>query len=140
MNWMVYAAISALALAAADVLVKLASGKVSNSLGMLLYGVVPFLAGLIWYIADSKSETAIVNPIGIVYALGVGVGFASVTFGLYAAFSAGAPVSLASPLIRLGGLLAASLFGILVFKEPFSLRYGVGLVMACGGLYLMLTR
>jgi transporter family protein len=137
---MVYAALSALALGAADVLVKLASGKVSNSLGMLLYGLVPFLAGLIWFLARNKAAVAVANPIGIVYALGVGVGFASVTFGLYAAFSAGAPVSLASPLIRLGGLLAASLFGILVFKEPFSFRYGAGLIMASGGLYLMLTR
>lgn len=38
MSWMLYAAVAAGALAAADVLMTMAAGKVANSLGMLIYG------------------------------------------------------------------------------------------------------
>ena len=47
MSWMLYAAVAAGALAAADVLVKMAAGKVANSLGMLIYGAAAFGIGLI---------------------------------------------------------------------------------------------
>ena len=46
MSWMFYAVVAAAALAAADVFVKLASGKLPNSLGTLLYGAVAFAVGL----------------------------------------------------------------------------------------------
>ncbi len=38
MSWIVYAVATAFALAAADFLVKLAAGRLSSSLAMLLYG------------------------------------------------------------------------------------------------------
>ena len=39
---------STFALAGADVFVKLASGKLSNSLGVLIFGTCTFLVGLTW--------------------------------------------------------------------------------------------
>ncbi|MGV3774135.1 MAG: hypothetical protein ACO1QB_14640 [Verrucomicrobiales bacterium] len=140
MNWLLYAGMAAVALAAADVMVKLASGKVSNSLGMLLYGVIPFGAGLVWFIIRLRNEVAVAHPMGVVYGLGVGVMFASVTFCMYAAFSAGAPMTVTSPVIRLGGLILASIAGVLIWKEPITLRYVLGLCLTCGGMYLILTR
>lgn len=46
MNWITFALFSAGALAAADICVKLAAGKLSNSLGLLIYGscTIPFKA------------------------------------------------------------------------------------------------
>jgi len=141
MNWILYAAGAALALAAADVCVKLAAGRLPNSLGMLLYGSVAFATGLIWYGVDRvRGEPARVHLDGVLYALCVGVTFTLVTFGMYAAFRAGAPLSLASPLVRLGGLLAASVVGVMVWKEPVNARYVCGVVLAFAGLYLMMTR
>jgi hypothetical protein len=52
MSWMLYAAVAAGALAAADVLVKMAAGKVPNSLGMLIYGAAAFGIGLVWFVVD----------------------------------------------------------------------------------------
>ena len=43
MIWIPYALITAFALAAADFFVKLAAGKLSNSLALLIYGSSAFL-------------------------------------------------------------------------------------------------
>jgi drug/metabolite transporter (DMT)-like permease len=141
MNWVIYAIAAAIALAAGDALVKLASGKIPDSLGMLLYGFVPFATGLLWCFLDRQriSEFAL-KPASVICGFGVGITFTLVTIGLYAAFRLGAPISLASPLIRLGGLILASLVGLAAWNEPANARYLIGLVFACSGLYLMVTR
>jgi drug/metabolite transporter (DMT)-like permease len=139
MNWGIYIIGAALALAIADILVKFVSGKIPDSLGMLLYGSVPFLAGLVWFIFDPK-KALFHSPAAVLPALGVGVSFALVTFCMYAAFRHGAPISLASPSIRLGGLVLASAAGLIFWKEPLTLRYLLGLGLIAAGLYLMLTR
>ena len=52
MSWIFYAAVAAVSLAAADVFVKIAAGKVPNSLGTLIYGTVAFGVGLTWFVID----------------------------------------------------------------------------------------
>jgi len=141
MNWVFFASISAVALASADLCVKLAAGKLSNSLALLLYGSCTFLTGLGWVVADKlRGADFFVQPLGVAAAVGVGVAFSAVTIGLYFTFGAGAPVSLASPLVRIGGLLIASMVGLLLFQEGFTGRYLVGLVLAIAGVYLIVTR
>jgi uncharacterized membrane protein len=137
-NWIIYAVGAAVALAVADVLVKLAAGKLPSSLGLLLYGCVPFATGLIWFLWDrSRNVSMAVQPQAIMFAVGVGVAFTLVTIALYGAFRAGAPISVASPLIRLAGLLIASVVGVVFWKEGISTRYVLGMVLSVAGLYLI---
>jgi drug/metabolite transporter (DMT)-like permease len=141
MNWVVLALISAGALASADLCVKMAAGKLSNSLALLLYGGCTFMTGLGWVVADKlRGADFFAQPAGVAAALGVGVAFSAVTIGLYFTFGAGAPVSLASPLVRIGGLLIASLVGLLLFQEDFTWQYLLGMVLAVGGVGLIVTR
>ena len=74
---------------------------------------------------------------GIITGLGVGVAFACVTFGLYATF-AQLPVSVASPLIRVGGIVVVSLIGILLFREKTSPLYFFGMILTLSGLSLLI--
>jgi drug/metabolite transporter (DMT)-like permease len=141
MNWIIYAAATAVALALADFSVKLAAGKLSNSLAMLLYGSSTFLFGLGWVLWQRYHHVPqFAQTSGILAALSVGIIFSLVTLGLYASFGAGAPISVASPFIRLGGLLLASLAGLILLREPLSGRYVLGLALACTGVYLIITR
>jgi transporter family protein len=141
MNWLSYAIVTAITLALADFCVKLAAGKLSNSLAILIYGSCTFLFGLGWVLWQrSQNVPQFAQPAGVLAALGVGIAFSGVTLGLYASFSAGAPISLVSPLIRLGGLLFASVAGLVFFQEPLTWRYVLGMLLACGGLYLIITR
>jgi len=139
MTWGFYILGAAVALAIADILVKFVSGKIPDSLGMLLYGAVPFTTGLTWFLLDPRKH-ALKPSFSLVPALGVGVMFTLVTFCMYAAFRNGAPISTASPAIRLGGLVLASAAGLIFWNEPLSLRYLVGLAFVGSGIYLMLTR
>ena len=141
MTWMIYAAVAATALAAADVFVKLAAGKLPNSLGTLLYGSVAFGVGLTWYVTDrARNGAGHASSACILYALGVGVAFSAVTVSLYGAFRAGAPLSVTSPLVRLAGLIVASLCGIVMWNEPVTPRYITGVCLAVAGVYLIVTR
>jgi drug/metabolite transporter (DMT)-like permease len=140
-NWLPYAVATALALAIADVLVKAAAGKLSNSIALLLYGICTFLIGLSWVLWQrAHGEPQYAQPVARLAGLGVGIVFSFVTLGLYATFGAGAPISVASPAIRLGGLVLVSLVGLTFLQEPLTWRYIVGMLMACGGIYLIITR
>ena len=141
MHWIVFAAGAAVAMASADLCIKLAAGKLSNSLGLLIYGSCTFLAGLTWVLWQRFQGVEFqVQPQGLWAAVGVGLSFSLVTAGLYFTFGAGAPVSLASPMVRLGGLILASLIGITAFGEPFTWRMALGALMCGGGVYLVVTR
>lgn len=140
-NWIFIAAGTAVLLASADVFVKLASGKLSNSFVLVIFGICTFSIGIIWVIWQRfQGVPQFIEPRGALAAFAMGITFSFVTLGLYLTFGAGAPISLASPLIRLGGLLLASFVGLMFFQEPFSWRYGFGVLMVCGGLYLIITR
>lgn len=139
--WIIYASFTALFLALADSFVKFASGRLSNSVALLVYGACTFTTGLTWVLIQYVRGVALrAQPVGVLYALGVGVCFSGVTVGLYLTFGAGAPISVASPLIRLGGLAVASVVGLTILGEPLTLRYVVGMCLVFGGLYLIVAR
>jgi len=48
MRWLPYALLCSIFLASADFFVKLASSKVSSSMGMFIYGTTTFTLGLAW--------------------------------------------------------------------------------------------
>ncbi len=128
-------------MAAADSFVKLAANRISSSLGLLIYGSCTFLTGLGWTIWNyMHGAPQFARPAGFLCALGVGVAFSSVTVCLYRTFEANAPISVAMPLIRLSGLFLVVLLGLVILREPLSLRYILGLLLACTGLYLVVTR
>ena len=76
MRWFPYALVCSIFLASADFFVKLASNKISSSMGMLIYGVTTFTIGLVWvsYLKLTKQPLLITRP-GLLYAIAVGVAF-----------------------------------------------------------------
>lgn len=140
-TWIFYAAGTAILLASADVMVKFAAGRLSNSIAMLLFGSATFIISAGWIMLERlRGIPQVAQPVGMLVATAVGITFTFVTVGLYVTFAAGAPISLASPTIRLGGLMLASLAGILIFREPFTWRYVAGIALAISGIYLIITR
>jgi uncharacterized membrane protein len=140
MRWLPYALLCSIFLASADFFVKLASNKISSSMGMLVYGATTFTVGLIWVgsLKLTKQPLLITRP-GLLYSLAVGLAFSTVTILLYLTF-ARVNVSLGSPTIRVTGILLASMLGILLLHEPFTWRYLIGLILTIVGIALIVFR
>jgi uncharacterized membrane protein len=140
MRWLPYALICSIFLALADFFVKLASNKISASLGMFIYGSTTFLISLVWigYVKFTGQTLLITKP-GLWYSLAVGVAFTGVTLLLYVTF-ARVSVSVGSPTIRVIGIVLASLLGILILREPFTWRYLLGIILTVAGIVLIVLR
>jgi len=140
LRWLPYALLCSVFLASADFFVKLASNKISSSMGMLIYGATTFVIGFIWvsYLKFTKQSLLITQP-GLLYAIAVGVAFGGVTILLYLTF-APVNVSIGSPTIRVIGILLASMLGILLLHEPFTWRYLIGLILTVAGVALIVFR
>jgi drug/metabolite transporter (DMT)-like permease len=119
----------------------MAAGKIPTSLGLIFQGVFALAIGLGWLLWQrSQGLSQSMQPLGLMAGIGVGLAFPLVTLGLYITFGSGAPVSVASPVIRLGGLLLVSLVGLTLLQEPLTWRYALGMLLACGGICLIITR
>jgi len=140
MRWFPYALACSIFLASADFFIKLASNKISSSIGMLIYGATTFTVGLIWvgYLKLTNQLLLITQP-GVLFSIAVGIAFSAVTILLYLTF-AHVSVSLGSPTIRVLGILIASLLGILLLHEPFTWRYLIGLILTIAGVALIILR
>ena len=140
MRWIPYALLCSIFLASADFFVKLASNKISSSMGMLVYGATTFTVGLTWvgYMKVTEQPLLITQQ-GLLYSLAVGIAFSVVTLLLYLTF-ARISVSIGSPTIRVMGILIASMFGIFLLHEPITWRYLLGLLLTVAGVALIVFR
>ena len=140
MRWLPYALVCSVFLASADFFVKLASSKISASMGMFVYGATTFTVGLTWVCYMKLThQPLLITRQGLLYSLAVGVAFSIVTLLLYLTF-ARVNVSVGSPTIRVTGILLASLLGILLLHEPFTWRYLIGLILTVAGVALVVFR
>lgn len=139
-RWLPYALACSAFLAAADFFVKLATSKISASLGMFIYGATTFIISLFWigYVKFTGQTLLITKP-GLFYSLAVGIAFSGVTLLLYLTF-ARISVSVGSPTIRVIGIVIASLLGILILHEPITWRYLLGVILTMAGITLIILR
>jgi bacterial/archaeal transporter family protein len=139
-RWLPYALACSVFLAIADFFIKLASPKISASMGMFIYGATTFAVGLAWVsYLKITGQPFLITPSGLLYSIAVGLSFSFVTILLYLTF-AHVSVSLGSPTIRLAGIVIASLLGILILGEPFTWRYALGILLAISGVALIVLR
>jgi len=140
MRWLPYALACAIFLAAADFFIKLASSKISASMGMFIYGATTFTVGLLWVsYLKFTGQPLFITPTGLLYSIAVGAAFSGVTILLYLTF-ARVSVSIGSPTVRVIGIVITSLLGILILREPFTLRYAIGLILTIAGVALIILR
>lgn len=137
-NWLLFAGAAMVCLATADFCLKLASTRISGPLAAVIYGVFAFLVAVFWVLmARSRGEAFRFSWTGALYCVFVGIFFGLVVVFVYQTFAAGAPISLASPLIRAGGIVLVSLAGILILREHITPRYVLGFLLSLLGLYLL---
>ncbi len=127
-------------LALADFCIKQSAGKISPSLGTLVYAATAVAIPLVWTIWSSANGGLEVTREGILWSIGIGIAFSIFTGLMFLVFTAGVNLSIGTPVIRLGGIVIAATLGIVVFREGVNLQYILGFVLAFAGILLVVTR
>ena len=136
-----YALLTVLCLASADYFLKISSTRISNSLGALVYALAVILVPAIWVACQKWSgDTFLITAEGVLASVMVGISFSLVVVFLSIVFASGGNLSVAASTIRLSALVLASGLGIAVLREPFNLRYALGVVLAFIGIFFIVTR
>lgn len=142
MNWIVFAVLTIISYAIFDFFLKLSAERIHGGLGGFLINLVATLV-LLAFIAYNKlrGETLTTpKPGGILYSIlaGISIGFATIFF--MKMFSANVNLSIGIPFVRIGIVLLASMLGILLLKEGFTIRYVIGMLLALLSLYLIIGK
>jgi uncharacterized membrane protein len=128
------------ALGFADFALKRASGRISPSLGTLIYAVSAMFPPLVWTVWTRAHYPLLVTRDGVMWSVLTGFAFGAFAGLLFFLFSQGVNLSIGTPVIRLGGIAFAALLGIIVLREPFDVRSLIGFVFAAIGITLIATR
>lgn len=126
-------------LALADFSIKQSAGKISSSLGTLIYAGAALFMPLVWVVWTQVRGEIEVTASGIAWSVTTGLLFSVFTGLLFLLFAAGANLSFAVPIVRAGGLTLAAVLGVVLLGEQLSAQHMVGLMLAVAGIVLLFT-
>lgn len=142
MTWIFFALLTIIFYAGFDFFLKLSSGRISEGWGGFVINFASAIVLLLYiFILRNKENTIFsTKPYGLLFSIiaGLFIGLATITF--IRMYASGVNLSIGSPIVRIGTVLVASLLGMILLKEPFSIRYLVGFMLALTGLYLLISK
>ena len=127
-------------IALADFSTKQSAGKISPSLGTLIYALTTIAIPLVWTLWTRSNGGLQVTREGVLWSISVGVCFSIFTGLMFLIFSQGVNLSVGSPVVRMGGIALAATLGIVIFREGLNFQYLVGFLLAAVGIFLVVTR
>lgn len=127
-------------IALADLSTKQSAGKISPSLGTLIYAVTTIAIPLAWTLWTRSNGGLQITRDGVLWSIAVGICFSIFTGLMFLLFSQGVNLSIGSPVVRMGGIVLAATLGIVVFREGLNLQYLIGFALAAAGIFLVVTR
>ena len=127
-------------LAFADFSIKETSGRITPSLGTLIYALVAAVPALMWVFWTRAHEPIVITSQGLFWAVATGLSFGVFTGLMFLLFSQGVDLSIGTPVIRMGGIVLAATLGIVILREGLNWQYVMGFVLATAGIFLVATR
>jgi uncharacterized membrane protein len=127
-------------LAFADFSIKESSGRITPSLGTLIYALVAAVPALIWLLWTRAHEPIMVTPPGLFWAISTGLAFGVFTGLMFLLFSQGVDLSIGTPVIRMGGIVVAATLGVIILREGLNWQYVIGFILAAVGILLVAMR
>ena len=139
--WIVYAFLTIIFYAGLDFFIKKAAGKIDDFWGSVVINFFSMLPALLVVVLLklSNKELMITRP-GIVYSIlaGLSIGIGTITF--IKLFSTGVNLSIASPVVRIGIIVATTMLGVIILKESLNLKQIIGIVFSLIGLSLLVLK
>lgn len=127
-------------IALADLSTKQSAGKISPSLGTLIYAVTTIAIPLVWTLWTRANGGLQITRDGVLWSMAVGICFSIFTGLMFLLFSQGVNLSIGSPIVRMGGIVLAATLGIVIFREGINFQYVIGFLFAAFGIFLVVTR
>lgn len=139
--WLIYAVLTIASYAGLDFFIKRMAGKIDDYLGMMILTSVAVLPSLlIFLLVKFPNKKTLVTSNGIMYAALGGIALGIGTLVFLKLFDSGINLSLASPLVRIGILIATTSLGLFVLREVVSTKEWVGLALAFLGLLFLIWK
>lgn len=138
--WFLASLVAALAYGLHNVFTKLAAGHISDSLGAFLLEITAVTCILIYIFflitTNAKFSFAFTSR-GVIFSVlaGVCVGLGTVLY--FVIFSQGGELSIAGPLVLVGGVLLMALAGIIFFQEKISFMKVAGIILGLISLWML---
>lgn len=139
MHWLVYAFIVIFGAAGMHVFSRMAKGLVHPVTAALIASAV-FLcsaAVIFMFSGEARLQISEISSGGLMAALLMGVSLSAVNLALFYVYHAGAPLSMAVPLIRVSAAVLGVFAGLLFFAEQLSLVQAFGVGLALTGIVVM---
>src|SRR5258708_18568428 len=139
--WLIYALSTILSYAALDYFMKRMAGKVNDFLGIIIMSAVsilPALAVLLFF--NFPVKKLLITSNGFVYAALAGVCLVIGTLSFLKLFDTGINLSLASPMLRIGILIATTSLGLFVLRETVEIKEWIGLAFDLIGLLFLIWK
>ena len=138
-TWKITALFAAILYGLHNVFTKLASGKISDQFGglMLEFTGAFLILGYIIFLRFKGTNSFNFTKEGILFSIFAGacVGIGSVLY--FTIFRLGGNLSIAGPIVLVGGVLIMTIVGIIFFKEGISLLKTIGLTLGIISLYIL---
>lgn len=122
-----------------DALTRIFSSKINATLGTLLLaiGMVISLVIALFFVPNVAKEIASTNLKYGAVALFSGLINATGFFLFVKFLEQGGNFTQGMPIILVGIVVFVTLYGIIFFRDPLTLRTGIGLLLAAGAIYFL---
>ena len=137
MNWLIPTLFSMLLFGAWGIVVKYASGKL-DTVSLSFFNTVSSLvviSAVFAYFWFSKTTISITNE-GIYISLVAGVIAVLAVLSEATAYKLGS-ISVLAPMIAVGVAVITVAGGLVLFKEPITIKSGIGIILAIAAIYLL---
>ena len=136
--WYGYACITIISATGIHFFSKLAKGMIDPLIAVIYTMAAGLIVAFAFYpFARETFDKSITNYKALaLYAL-IGFCITVAHIGIYFMFKSGAPMSMATPLVRFAPAVFALFLGLFIFHETIKLHQWLGILLAFGGFYLM---
>lgn len=139
--WLIYALFTIASYAGLDFFIKRMAGKINDFLGIMILSTVSILPALVVLLLfNFPVKKLSITSNGLLFAAAGGICLGIGTLSFLKLFDSGINLSLASPMVRIGILIATTSLGMLVLRETVAPREWLGLLFAFIGLLLLVFK
>lgn len=139
--WIVYAALVIFSYAGLDFFIKKMAGGINDFLGIIILSFISILPALIILLFfNFPVKKLVITSNGLLYAALGGIALGIGTLAFLKLFDSGINLSLASPIVRIGILIATTSLGLVVLRETVEVKEWIGLALAFVGLLLLILK